>query len=138
MSASTSVPDAELPRTGSAAFDSAMLDALLAQSEVAFACIDDELKLRRVSRYLAEMIGTTPAEQIGRTPAEAWPPALAASAESALRKVLADGMTVNDSLPGGRANGSATGPAQSRQSALTCLPSHGPDGTATGGTMIGQ
>jgi PAS domain S-box-containing protein len=138
MSASTSVPDAELPRTGSAAFDSAMLDALLAQSAVAFAFIDSELRLRRVSRSLAEMIGTAPAEQIGRTPAEAWPPALAASAESALRKVLADGMPVNDSLPAGLANGSAPGSGRAGQIGLSWLPAHGPDGTITGVTMIAQ
>jgi len=138
MSASTSVPEAEPPQTGSAALDSAMLDALLAQSAVAFAFIDGDLRLRRVSRSLAEMIGSTPGEQIGRTLAEAWPPALAASAESAVRKVLADGMPINDGLPGGLANGSARGSGQARQIALSWLPAHGPDGTVTGVTMIAQ
>jgi PAS domain S-box-containing protein len=138
VSASTSVPEAGPPQTASAAFDSAMLDALLAQSAVAFAFIDGELRLRRVSRSLAEMIGTAPAEQIGRTPAEAWPPALAASAESAVRKVLADGMPVNDGLPGGLANGSARESGEARQIALSWLPAHGPDGTVTGVTMIAQ
>jgi PAS domain S-box-containing protein len=113
-----------------------MLDALLTQSPVAFALVDTDVRLRRVSRSLAEMIGTTPAEQVGHTPAEVWPPALAASAESAVRKVLADGMPVSDALPGGIGNGGDAG--RDTQIALSWFPAHGPDGTVTGVTMIAQ
>jgi len=73
-----------------------MLDALMAQSPTGFAFIDAELRLRRVSHSLAELIGTKPAEQLGRTPAEVWPAALAASAESAVRKVLETGFRTPD------------------------------------------
>jgi PAS domain S-box-containing protein len=115
-----------------------MLDALLKQSPVAFAFVDTDVRLRRVSRSLAEMIGTTPAEQVGHTPAEVWPPALAASAESAVRKVLADGMPVSDGLPGGAAHRRAADAGQDTQIALSWFPTHGPDGTVTGVTMIAQ
>jgi PAS domain S-box-containing protein len=138
MSAATWVPDAGQPRPSSAAWDSAMLDGLLAQSPVAFAFIDTDVRLRRVSRSLADMIGTTPAEQVGRTPAEVWPPALAASAESAVRKVLADGMPVSDGLPGGVGHGRQADAAENTQIALSWFPAHGPDGTVTGVTMIAQ
>jgi PAS domain S-box-containing protein len=115
-----------------------MLDALLTQSPVAFACLDTDVRLRRVSRSLAEMVGTTPAEQVGHTPAEVWPPALAASAESAVRKVLADGMPVSDGLPGGVGLGRPAQGSQVTQIALFWFPAHGPDGTVTGVTMIAQ
>ncbi|HXL16129.1 MAG TPA: SpoIIE family protein phosphatase [Streptosporangiaceae bacterium] len=138
MSAATSVPDARRPRSSSAAWDSAMLDALLTQSPVAFAFIDSDFRVRRVSRSLADMIGTTPAEQVGHTPAEVWPPALAASAESAVRKVLADGMPVRDGLPGGVRHGHQAEAGQDAQIALSWFAAHGPDGTVTGVTMIAQ
>ena len=89
-----------------------MLDALMAQSPTGFAFIDTELRLRRVSQSLAELIGTKPAEQLGRTPAEVWPAALAASAESAVRKVLADGLPVSDGAPDSRPGNGA--PARAR------------------------
>ena len=137
MSAATSAPEpvsAELvppPRPGAAACDSAMLDALLAQSPTGFGFIDAELRLRRVSHSLAELIGTKPAEQLGRTPAEVWPAALAASAESAVRKVLADGLPVSGGGPDGRA---AFG--QDTQLALSWYPAHDQAGNVTGVTMI--
>lgn len=138
MSAATSVPDAGPPPASSAAWDSAMLHALLTQSPVAFAFIDTDLRLHRVSRSLAEMTGTTLAEQAGHTPAEVWPPALAASAESAVRKVLADGMPVTDGLPDGVGHGPQADAGQYGQIALSWFPAHGPDGTVTGVTMIAQ
>ena len=136
MSAATSVPDASPPRASSAAWDSAMLDALLTQSPVAFAFIDADVTLRRVSLPLAEMTGSTPAEQVGHTPTEVWPPALAASAESAVRKVLADGMPVSDGLPGGVGHRRQADAGEDAQIALSWFPAHGPDGTVTGVTMI--
>jgi PAS domain S-box-containing protein len=138
MSAASSAPDAEAPRPSAAACDSAMLGALLGQSQVAFAFVDTEFRLRRVSRSLAELIGLAPTGQVGHTPAEVWPPALAASAESAVRKVLADGMPVSDGLPDGVAQGMPPGRREARQVALSWYPAHGPDGTVTGVTMIAQ
>ncbi len=137
MSAATSVPEAEPPRSGAAACDSAMLDALLAQAPMGFAFIDTDLRLRRVGHALAEMIGTKPAEQIGRSPAEVWPPALAASTESAVRKVLADGLPVSDGQPGHLADWAAgPDPGEGRQLALSWYPAHDRDGAVAGVTMI--
>src|SRR5260370_30297317 len=138
MSAATSVPDPRPSRPSPAAWDSAMLDALLTQSPVAFTFIDTDLRLRRVSRSLAEMIGTTPAEQVGHTPAEFWRPALVASAESAVRKVLADGMPVRDGLPGGVGHGPQADAGQDGQIELSWFPARGPDGTVTGVAMIAR
>jgi PAS domain S-box-containing protein len=138
MSAATSVPDAGPPRRSSAAWDSAMLEALLSRSPVAFAFIDTDVRLRKVSCSLAEMIGTTAAEQVGHTPAEVWPPALAASAESAVRKVLADGMPVSDGLPGGVGHGRPVDAGQHTQIVLSWFPAYGPEGTVTGVTMVAQ
>src|SRR5260370_20659674 len=138
MSAATSVPDPRPSRPSPAAWDSAMLEPLPPRSPVAFTFIDTDLRLRRVSRSLAEMIGTTPAEQVGHTPAEVWPPALAASAESAVRKVLADGMPVSDGLPGGVGHGPQADAGQDGQTELSWFPARRPDGTVTGGTMIAR
>jgi PAS domain S-box-containing protein len=114
-----------------------MLEALLAEAPMGFAFVDTELRLRRVSRSLAEMIGTASAGQTGQPPAEVWPAGLAAMTESAVRKVLADGMPVSDRHPGAAADrtngaGSATG----RRLALTWYPAHAADGSMTGVTMI--
>src|SRR5215472_9375524 len=94
MSASTSVPQAGRPRPNGDAHDLAMLEALLAQAPVGFAFIDPDLRLRRVSSSLAEMTGGTLADQVGHVLGRVWPPAVAASAESAVRSVLATGRPV--------------------------------------------
>ena len=88
MNAATSVPE-PVQRPDAAACDFAMLEALLAKSQVGFAFIDAGLRLRRVSHSLADITGTKPEEQIGCLPAEVWPAALAAVAESAVRDILA-------------------------------------------------
>jgi len=110
-----------------------MLDALMAQSPTGFAFIDTELRLLRVSHSLAELIGTKPAEQLGRTPAEVWPAALAATAESAVRKVLADGLPVSGGAPDGLPDDGASAGAQL---ALSWYPAHDQSGNVTGVTMI--
>src|SRR5215467_10575570 len=138
VNTATSAYAAEPPRPSSAACDTAMLDALLAQSPVASAFIDTDLKLRRVSRLLAEMIGRPAAEQVGHTPAEVWSPALAASAESAVRKVIANGLPVSDGLPGAVVAGLDALSGNGRQIALTWHPGLAQDGTVTGITMIAQ
>ena len=115
-----------------------MLDAILAQSPVASAFIDTDLRLRRVSRLLAEMLGRPAAEQVGHTPAEVWSPSLAASAESAVRKVISDGVPVSDGLPGAVVTGLDTDSGNGRQIALTWHPGLAKDGTVTGVTMIAQ
>ena len=94
MSASTSVPQAGRPRPHTEACDSAMLEALLAQAPVGFAFIDPDLRLRSVSSSLAEMTGGTRVDQIGHALGRVWPPAVAATTESAVRSVLATGRPV--------------------------------------------
>ncbi len=118
-------------QAAAAACDAAMLEALLGQAPTGFAFIDRDFRIRRVGQALADLIGIEPAAQIGRTPAEVWPPALAASAESAVRKVLADGLPVTDGLPG-----AGIDPGSGGQIALSWYPAHDGGGTVTGVTMI--
>lgn len=166
MSASTSVPQAGRPRPDADPCDSAMLEALLAQAPVGFAFIDPDLRLRRVSSSLAEMTGGTLADQIGHALDRAWPPAVAATAESAVRRVLATGRPVlnritaaetmhqGDDAAGGvaghlsvprpalasdpvAANGNGQAEAAaSRRLALSWYPAQDSDGATTGVTMI--
>jgi PAS domain S-box-containing protein len=138
VNTATSAYAAEPPRPSSAACDAAMLDALLAKSPVASAFIDTDLRVRRVSRLLAEMLGRPADEQVGHTPAEIWSPSLAASAESAVRKVIADGLPVSDGLPGAVVAGLDAGSGDGRQIALTWHPGLAQDGTVTGVTMIAE
>ena len=126
------------PQPGAAACDAAMLEALLAQSSIASAFIDTDMRLHRVSQLLAEMTGRPAAEQVGRTPAQVWSPALAASAEAAVRKVLSDGMPVSEAMPPGLVSGLVTDSGDGRHLALTWHPGHAPDGTVTGVTMIAR
>jgi PAS domain S-box-containing protein len=126
------------PQPGAAACDAAMLEALLAQSPIASAFIDTDMRLWRVSELLAEMTGRPAAEQIGRTPAQVWSPALAASAEAAVRKVLADGTPISEGLPPGVMPGLAADARDGRHIAVTWHPGHAPDGTLTGVTMIAR
>ena len=114
-----------------AACDAAMLEALLGQAPTGFAFIDTDFRLRRVGQALADLIGVSPAAQIGRTPAEVWPPALAASAESAVRKVLGDGLPVTDGLPG-----AGIDPGNGPHLALSWYPARDGSGAVSGVTMI--
>jgi len=132
MNTATSVPEAGPPRFGDPASDGAMLDTLLAHAPLGSAFIDADLRLRRVSRALAEMIGVSQAEQIGRTTAEVWPEALAARAESAVRRALA-----GDLRPGGgvAADGAAdSGPPGGLT--LAWFPALDADGAVSGVTVI--
>jgi PAS domain S-box-containing protein len=164
MSASTSVPQAGRPRPNADACDLAMLEALVAEAPVGFAFIDPDLRLRRVSSSLAEMTGGTLAGQVGHALDRVWPPAVAASAESAVRSVLATGRPVfnrvtapgavqeaadgdvTDRIPAPRpalasdpvaanGNGQADG-ASSRRLALSWYPAQDATGATTGVTMI--
>jgi PAS domain S-box-containing protein len=132
------VPPADAPRPSSAACDAALLGALIEHSSAATAFIDTGFMLRTVSGALADMLGIPEDEQVGRPAAEAWPPALAASAESAVRKVLADGLPVSDGLPGAMLGGLDAGHEEGRQIALTWLPGHAADGTLAGVALLAQ
>jgi len=115
-----------------------MLDALLAQAPIGFAFIDTELRVRRVSESLADMIGPAPAAAVGAPLSATWPAAMASVAEAAVRKVLADGMPVVDAITGrdGQASDGNGASSQARRLALSWYPAHAQDGTKTGVTMI--
>ncbi len=139
-----------------------MLEALLAQAPVGFAFIDADLRLRRVSSSLAEMTGGTLVEQTGHAIGQVWPPAVAATAESAVRSVLATGVPVMDLVtapgPATAADGAAErisvprpaaaadsigtnghgrdGVEGDRRLALSWFPAHDAAGSTTGVTMI--
>jgi len=87
-----------------------MLESLIERAPVGFAFIDADLRLQRVSSSLAEMTGGTQTGQVGQAIGEAWPPAVAAAAESAVRSVLATGMPVlNQITSAGRPGGAEDG-----------------------------
>jgi PAS domain S-box-containing protein len=142
-----------------------MLDALIAQAPVGFAFIDPDLRLRRVSSSLAQMLGGTLLEQTGHAIGQVWPSNVAAVAESAVRSVLATGLPVlnqvttagpgkpddagpdldrfsvprpatsSDARTHGNGNGQADAPAD-RRLALSAYPAREPEGGAAGVTVI--
>ena len=127
------VPSPEPEQTAARARDATMLETLLSQAPTGFAFIDKDFRLRRIGRALADLVGIEPSAQIGRTPAEVWPPALAASAESAVRKVLADGQPVTEGHAGGGIDA-----GDGVQLALSWYPAHDDGGAVTGVTMIAE
>jgi len=120
-SAATSVPSPRLSELDTA--DAALLDTLLRQAPVGFALLGPDLCFRRVNDALAKIHGCGPEEHIGRSPAQVWPPAPAAQAESAARRVLADGQPVFES-----------GPDASR--AQSWFPCHDQQGRVSGVVLI--
>jgi PAS domain S-box-containing protein len=85
------------------ASDPALVDMLIHQAPVGIAIFGPDLRFRRVNAALAEIIGMPDADHAGKLPSETWPEELAARAEAALHKVLADGTAVTESgYPQGR------------------------------------
>ena len=70
--------------------DSALLATLLREAPIGFAFFGTDLCFRRVNRSLARLYGRNGADHIGLPPSRVWPEPLAASAESAIRRVLDD------------------------------------------------
>ena len=70
---------------------------LIHQAPVAIAFFGPDLRFRRVNAALGEVIGKPDADHADKLPSEIWPEDLAARAEAALRKVLADGTSVTES-----------------------------------------
>ena len=85
MSTETSVPR---PRDASS---SALADLLVQLAPVGIALVGSDLRFRRVNAALARIVGVPEAGHVGQPLAEVWPEELAARAEAAVRKVLADG-----------------------------------------------
>jgi len=76
---------------------------LVHQAPVGMAFFGPDLRFRRVNAALGEVIGKPDADHADKLPSEIWPEELAARAEAALRKVLADGTPVTESgYPQGR------------------------------------
>jgi PAS domain S-box-containing protein len=91
VSTETSVPR---QRDGS---EGALADMLIHQAPVGMAFIGPDLRFRRVNAVLGEIVGKPEADHDDKLPSEVWPEELAARAEAALRKVLADGTSITES-----------------------------------------
>ena len=77
--------------------DSALVDSLIHQAPVGLAFLGPDLRFRRVNAALGQIIGKPEADHADKLPSEVWPEDLAARAEAAVRKVLADGLPVTES-----------------------------------------
>jgi PAS domain S-box-containing protein len=119
-------PDAAVPLPRPSELDTAdaaLLDTLLREAPVGFALLGPDFRFRRINQTLAQAHQHHPDEHIGRSPAEMWPADFAARAESAARRVLADGQPVFESEPdAGRA--------------LSWFPCHAQQGNVSGVVLI--
>jgi PAS domain S-box-containing protein len=79
--------------------DSALVDMLMLEAPVGLALFGPDQRFRWVNAALArfaEVKGPEPAGYAGLLPSQVWPGPLAARAEAALRKVLAEGMPLTE------------------------------------------
>ena len=133
--------------------DSALLATLLREAPIGFAFFGTDLCFRRINRSLARLYGRNGADHIGLPPARVWPESLAVSAESAIRRVLADDQPFFEPdqpismLKGGRGasedNGGGEHPGhpagsrpQARHWSFSWFPSHDPEGAISGVALI--
>jgi len=133
--------------------DSALLATLLREAPIGFAFFGTDLCFRRINRSLARLYGRNGADHIGLPPARVWPESLAASAEAAIRRVLADDQPFFEPdqpismLKGGRGasedNGGGEHPGhpagsrpQARHWSFSWFPSHDPEGAISGVALI--
>jgi len=70
---------------------------LFHQAPVGLAFLGADLRFRRVNAALGAIVGKPEADHDDKLPSEVWPEELAARAEAALRKVLADGLPITES-----------------------------------------
>src|SRR5450432_1876546 len=94
MSTDTSAPQPQM--SGLDISDSALLDTLLREAPIGFAFFGPDLRFRRINRALASLPGRGLGAHLGRTPAQVWPELLAARAESAVRRVLAEDQPLSE------------------------------------------
>jgi PAS domain S-box-containing protein len=152
MSTDTSVPQPRMP--GMDVSDSALLATLLREAPIGFAFFGTDLSFRRINRSLARLHGRNGADHLGLPPSQVWPEPLAARAESAIRRVLADDQPLYEPdqpisvMPGGARPGTAApgakngggdhpgGHAQLRHWAFSWFPSHDPEGGISGVALI--
>ena len=129
--------------------DSALLATLLREAPIGFAFFGTDLCFRRVNRSLARLYGRNGADHIGLPPSRVWPEALAASAESAIQRVLADDQPffepdqpismLNSSRGASEENGGKEHPGslpQARHWSFSWFPSHDPEGAISGVALI--
>ncbi len=133
MSTDTSVPEPRV--SGLEASDSALLDTLLREAPIGFAFFGADLRFRRVNQTLARLHGMRPEDHLGRTPSEAWPAALAARAEAALRRVLADDQLVLEADQPVVVTATA-GEGRERHWAFSWFPCHDGEADVTGVVLI--
>jgi len=92
--------ETSVPRSGTS--DSALVD-MLTQAPAGLALFGPDLRFRWVNAALARITGRPGAGHADKLPSEVWPGEMAARAEAALSRVLADGAPVTESgYPGGR------------------------------------
>jgi PAS domain S-box-containing protein len=77
--------------------DAALKDSLFHQAPVGLAFLGPDLRFRRVNAALGAIIEKPEADHDDKLPSEVWPEEVAARAEAALRKVLADGLPITES-----------------------------------------
>ncbi len=134
------------------ASDQALLAALLARAPMGFAFIDTDLRIRRASESLGDLIGVPPAAQVGLSLAQAWPVSLAGPAERQVRRLLTGARIPaarDASDDGGDGESRSAGPdgldepdqtfaagPGGRRLVLSSYPAHAADGTVTGITMV--
>ena len=129
--------------------DSALLATLLREAPIGFAFFGTDLCFRRVNRSLARLYGRNGADHIGLPPSRVWPEALAASAESAIQRVLADDQPffepdqpismLSSSRGASEENGGKEHPGslpQARHWSFSWFPSHDPEGAISGVALI--
>jgi PAS domain S-box-containing protein len=73
-----------------------LLEALLASAPVGIAFLDGDLRVARINRALANVLGCAVEECMGRTARELSPPGLWPVVEFALRRVLETGESIHD------------------------------------------
>jgi len=160
MSTDTSVPQPRM--SGMDVSDSALLATLLREAPIGFAFFGTDLCFRRVNRSLARLYGLGGSDHVGLPPSRVWPEPLAARAEAAIRRVLADDQPLFEPdqpismLKGGSAanagsaagtgnggtgaeNGGADHPGarpQARHWSFSWFPSHDPEGAISGVALI--
>jgi PAS domain S-box-containing protein len=77
--------------------DSALVDSMIHQAPVGLAFLGPDLRFRRVNAALGQIVQIPEADHEGKLPSDVWPEDVAARAEAALRKVLADGLPITES-----------------------------------------
>ncbi|HJY71896.1 MAG TPA: PAS domain-containing protein, partial [Streptosporangiaceae bacterium] len=88
-----------MPRPRDAS-DAALVDMLMTEAPVGLALFGPDLRFRWVNAALARIAGnpkTPDADHAEKLPSDVWPEELAARAEAALRKVLADDAPITES-----------------------------------------